>query len=81
MDLLQWARVVFALLATLALIALVAYGARRLLEGFEGHLNEACVGSISEIFDADAPFLPRGCIAQAWSVAEVLRSWAQTSAD
>jgi predicted glycogen debranching enzyme len=56
-------------------------GARRLLEGFEGHLNEACVGSISEIFDADAPFLPRGCIAQAWSVAEVLRSWAQTSAD
>jgi glycogen debranching enzyme len=56
-------------------------GARRLLEGFEGHLNEACVGSISEIFDADAPFLPRGCIALAWCVAEVLRSWAQTSAD
>jgi predicted glycogen debranching enzyme len=56
-------------------------GARRLLEGFEQHLNDACVGSISEIFDADAPFLPRGCIAQAWSVAEVLRSWAQTSAD
>jgi predicted glycogen debranching enzyme len=44
-----------------------------LLEGFEGHLNEACVGSISEIFDATAPHAPRGCVAQAWSVAEVLR--------
>ena len=50
-------------------------GARRFLEGFARQLNEACVGSISEIFDADAPFLPRGCIAQAWSVAEALRSW------
>jgi predicted glycogen debranching enzyme len=52
-------------------------GARRLLQGFEQHLNEACVGSISEIFDADSPFLPRGCVAQAWSVAEVLRCWRQ----
>jgi predicted glycogen debranching enzyme len=52
-------------------------GARRLLEGFEQHLNEACVGSISEIFDAEPPFLPRGCVAQAWSVAEVLRCWRQ----
>ena len=33
------------------------------------------VGSISEIFDGDPPFTPRGCIAQAWSVAEVLRTW------
>ena len=49
--------------------------ARRLLNGFEQHLNEACVGSISEIFDAEPPFLPRGCVAQAWSVAEVLRCW------
>ena len=56
-------------------------GARRLLGGFQQHLSEACGGSISEIFDAEAPFLPRGCIAQAWSVAEVLRSWAQTAAD
>ena len=39
------------------------------------HLDEACIGSISEIFDAEAPFTPRGCIAQAWSVAEVLRCW------
>jgi predicted glycogen debranching enzyme len=47
--------------------------ARRLLAGFGAHLDEACVGSISEIFDAEPPFTPRGCIAQAWSVAEVLR--------
>ncbi len=53
--------------------------ARHLLEGFEHHLNEACVGSISEIFDAEAPFLPRGCVAQAWSVAEVLRCWCKLS--
>jgi len=43
------------------------------LAGFDKHLNEACIGSISEIFDAEKPFTPRGCIAQAWSVAEVLR--------
>ena len=49
--------------------------ARRALEGFIPHLDEACVGSISEVFDAEAPFTPRGCIAQAWSVAELLRAW------
>jgi predicted glycogen debranching enzyme len=54
-------------------------GARRFLEGFKSHRGEACVGSISEIFDAEQPFTPRGCIAQAWSVAEVLRSWARTA--
>ena len=48
-------------------------GARHLLQGFEHHLTEACVGSISEIFDAEEPYVPRGCVAQAWSVAEVLR--------
>jgi predicted glycogen debranching enzyme len=47
--------------------------ARQWLAGFEGHIHEACVGSISEVFDAEAPYTPRGCIAQAWSVAEVLR--------
>ena len=45
------------------------------------HLGEACIGSISEIFDAEAPFTPRGCIAQAWSVAEVLRAWVKTQED
>jgi predicted glycogen debranching enzyme len=53
-------------------------GARRFLEGFVPHLNEACVGTISEIFDAEPPFTPRGCIAQAWSVAEMLRCWLKT---
>ncbi|HWS55068.1 MAG TPA: amylo-alpha-1,6-glucosidase [Pyrinomonadaceae bacterium] len=54
-------------------------GARRLLEGFLPHLDEACVGSISEIFDAEPPFTARGCVAQAWSVAEVLRCWVLTA--
>jgi predicted glycogen debranching enzyme len=54
--------------------------AHKLLSGYVNHLNEACVSSISEIFDAEPPHTPRGCIAQAWSVAEVLRSWANTSA-
>jgi predicted glycogen debranching enzyme len=56
-------------------------GARRFLEGFARHLNEACVGSISEVFDAEPPFSPGGCIAQGWSVAEVLRVWAKTGGD
>jgi predicted glycogen debranching enzyme len=47
--------------------------ARKLLDAFDSHLSEACVGSISEIFDATTPHAPRGCVAQAWSVAEVLR--------
>ena len=40
---------------------------------FAYHLEESCIGSISEIFDGDAPHHPRGCVAQAWGVAEVLR--------
>jgi predicted glycogen debranching enzyme len=54
-------------------------GARRFLDGFADHLDEACLGSVSEIFDAEEPFTPRGCVAQAWSVAEVLRSWVETA--
>jgi predicted glycogen debranching enzyme len=54
-------------------------GARRLLDGFDEHLSDACVGSIGEIFDAEVPYVPRGCIAQAWSVAEVLRCLAKTA--
>jgi len=53
-------------------------GARQFLKRFESHLGDAGIGSISEIFDAIEPFTPRGCIAQAWSVAEVLRSWMKT---
>ncbi|MGE5323681.1 MAG: amylo-alpha-1,6-glucosidase, partial [Actinomycetota bacterium] len=48
--------------------------AHELLRGLCAHLQEAGLGQISEIFDADAPHQPRGCFAQAWSVAEVLRS-------
>lgn len=49
--------------------------ARNFLKGFEKHLAEGCIGSISEIFDAAPPYAQRGCVAQAWSVAEVLRCW------
>jgi len=55
-----------------------AAGARGLLDGLVDHLSEACLGSISEIFDAEPPYTPRGCVAQAWSVAEVLRGWVKT---
>jgi len=48
--------------------------AKSLLYAFEAHLSEAGLGFISEIFDGDPPHHPRGCIAQAWSVAEVLRA-------
>lgn len=41
---------------------------------FEEHLNEACLGQVSEIFDGDAPHRARGCVAQAWSVSELLRA-------
>jgi len=54
-------------------------GARRFLRGFEEHLGEACMGSISEICDAESPYTPRGCVSQAWSVAEALRSWSKTA--
>jgi len=47
--------------------------ASKWLDGFNEHLRTAGVGYISEIFDGDAPHSPRGCIAQAWSVGEVLR--------
>jgi len=49
-------------------------GARRLLAGLETELAQACVGTISEIYDAEPPFIPRGCVAQAWSIAEALRA-------
>ena len=48
--------------------------ARGWLSHFQTHLSEAGLGSVSEIFDGDAPHAPRGCIAQAWSVAELLRA-------
>ena len=49
--------------------------ARSYLQPLLQHLSTHGVGSLSEIFDGDPPFTPRGCYAQAWSVAEVLRAW------
>jgi predicted glycogen debranching enzyme len=54
-------------------------GARKFLDGLIAHLPEFGVGSIAEIFDAETPYTPRGCVAQAWSVAEVLRCLVKTS--
>jgi len=51
--------------------------AKELLDGFISHLAEAGVGSISEIFDGDEPHMPRGCVSQAWSVAEILRAYSE----
>ncbi len=53
--------------------------ARALLEPVAQHLLEGGLGSVSEILDGDAPFTPRGCPWQAWSVAEVLRAWKLTA--
>lgn len=52
-----------------------AAGAIEFLSAIPSHLREGCIGQISEIMDATPPFEPRGCIAQAWSVAEILRAW------
>ncbi|MCW5864961.1 MAG: amylo-alpha-1,6-glucosidase [Anaerolineae bacterium] len=71
------------LIGPFALAHLRVYGdrvaARSYLEPLLQHLNDHGLGSISEIFEGDAPFAPRGCIAQAWSVAEALRVWQATA--
>lgn len=54
-------------------------GARALVTPALEHLDTGCIGSLSEIFDSEPPFTPRGCIAQAWSVAECLRAIARTA--
>ena len=54
-------------------------GARKLIDNFGAHMNEGAIGTISEIFDAEQPYHQRGCIAQAWSVAEALRCWVKTA--
>jgi len=53
--------------------------ARKFLETFPVHLSDNGVGTISEVFDASEPHFAGGCIAQAWSVAEVLRAWSKTA--
>jgi predicted glycogen debranching enzyme len=52
-----------------------APAALQLFSAMESHLKTAGLGAISEVFDAEPPFTPRGCPAQAWSVAEILRAW------
>jgi predicted glycogen debranching enzyme len=67
------------LLGPFALAHLRVYGnaneAMSFLEPMFGHIKAAGLGTLSEIFDGDAPFTPRGCIAQAWTVGETLRAW------
>ena len=46
---------------------------KNVIDNFTYHLNEGCLGSVSEIFDANFPHTPKGCIAEAWGVAEILR--------
>jgi len=53
--------------------------ARKFLERFPEHLSDAGIGTIGEVFDAREPHVPGGCIAQAWSVSEVLRAWTRTA--
>ncbi|GFE69954.1 amylo-alpha-1,6-glucosidase [Chroococcus sp. FPU101] len=66
------------LLGPFVLAHLRVYGdgnqAREFLKPMADHLSDHGISSLSEIFDGDAPFTPRGCIAQAWTVAEVLRA-------
>ncbi|WP_340817807.1 amylo-alpha-1,6-glucosidase [Methanolobus sp. WCC4] len=50
---------------------------RTFLQGIEIHLDDAGIGTISEVFDGDSPHAPGGCISQAWSVAEVMRCYVE----
>jgi predicted glycogen debranching enzyme len=52
--------------------------ARKFLARFPDEMGRAGMGTLPEIYDAEEPHIPRGCIAQAWSIAEVLRAWAKT---
>ncbi len=56
-----------------------AEAARPLLDGLLTHLGDVGIGQMSEIFDAEPPYAPRGCIAQAWTVAEVMRCLVKTA--
>jgi predicted glycogen debranching enzyme len=54
-------------------------GARRALDGLIQHMNGYCIGTVGEVFDAEEPYTPGGCVAQAWGVAELLRSLLNTA--
>ncbi|MEW5946776.1 MAG: amylo-alpha-1,6-glucosidase [bacterium] len=51
--------------------------AKKMTAPLAEHLRAACIGHVSEIFDGDAPHAPRGCFAQAWSEAELIRVWTE----
>ena len=53
-------------------------GAAAALTGLVSHMDDFGIGTLAEIYDAEPPFTPRGCIAQAWSIAEALRTWRLT---
>jgi predicted glycogen debranching enzyme len=55
-----------------------AASARRALDGLIDHLGDYCVGFVGEVFDAEEPYTPGGCVAQAWGVAELLRCLLKT---
>ena len=55
--------------------------ALRFLEPLGRQIYASGLGTLNEIFDGDAPFTPRGCIAQAWTIAEVLRAWQELAAE
>jgi predicted glycogen debranching enzyme len=57
-----------------------AAAALEYLRDMPAHLREGCIGQVSEIMDGDPPFEPRGCFAQAWGVAEILRAWSEINA-
>jgi predicted glycogen debranching enzyme len=73
------------LLGPFALAHHRVYGDRaaalRCLEGLASGMNRYGLGTLGEIFDGDAPFAPKGCIAQAWSVGEVLRAWVELASE
>jgi predicted glycogen debranching enzyme len=73
------------LLGPFALAHYRVYGqvdhAMALLESMASHLDEACLGTVSEIFEGNPPHRPRGCCAQAWSVGEIYRAWRYLSSD
>jgi glycogen debranching enzyme len=68
-----------------ALVRLFGIGgktkARKIFEGIRPLFEDAGIGTISEIYDAEEPHKPRGCIAQAWSAAELLRAYLEDVVD
>jgi predicted glycogen debranching enzyme len=73
------------LLGPFALAHQRVYGDRaaamRFLEGLGPAMQRYGLGTLGEIFDGDAPFAPKGCIAQAWSVGEALRAWTELASE